>query len=189
MGGGDKTALDLGAGRSVLDHLVSDLDTSVPVVVVGPSRALERSVTWARESPVGGGPLAGVAAALLALPARPLAQSDDATWVVVIAGDQPFAAVAVPVLLAGREPGIDAVVAVDTDGRLQPLLAAYRRCALDRALASDPAVHGRSMHSLLDRLVIQSVAVPAPASLGVDDPAALCRAREIAARSSPPPSR
>jgi molybdopterin-guanine dinucleotide biosynthesis protein A len=182
MGGGDKTALDLRAGQSVLGHLVSSLDTSVPVVVVGPSRPLERSVTWARESPVGGGPLAGLAAGLAALPA----QSDDATWVVVIAGDQPFAAMAVPALLAGPQSGIDGVVAVDQDGRAQPLLAAYRRSALAAALSGP--VGGRSMHSLLDRLVTRPVEVPPRACLDVDDDAALRRARELAAPSPPPPS-
>jgi molybdopterin-guanine dinucleotide biosynthesis protein A len=174
MGGGDKTALDLGAGRSVLGHLVRALGPSVPLVIVGPPRALEREVLWARESPTGGGPLAGLAAGLAALDTRP----GSADWVVALAGDQPFAAEAVPELLAaagGADPEVNAVVGTDVDGRLQPLLAAYRRAVL-RDRLSGPAT-GSSMHSLLDRLVVRTVTLPARALLDVDDPAALAAAR------------
>ena len=176
MGGGDKTALDLGAGRSVLDHLVSGFERSVPVVVVGPRHALERSVRWTRESPPGGGPLAGLAAGLAALPAglsadlagglgssngaAGAAGTGPATWVVVVAGDQPFASLGVgPLLTVAAAVGeeVDAVVGQDDAGRLQPLLAAYRASALRARLgdpeSADPSTTptgGRSMHSLLE---------------------------------------
>jgi molybdopterin-guanine dinucleotide biosynthesis protein A len=204
MGGGDKTALDLGAGRSVLDHLVSGFESSVPVVVVGPRHALERSVRWTRESPPGGGPLAGLAAgcaALLAdLPAGPptdqegpngaagAAGTGPATWVVVVAGDQPFAATAVgPLLTAAAAVGaeVDAVVGRDDTGRLQPLLAAYRSTALRSRLTGAEAkgsqaqpIAGRSMHSLLETLIVQAVPLPEISLLDVDDPASLAIARE-----------
>jgi molybdopterin-guanine dinucleotide biosynthesis protein A len=174
MGGGDKTALDLGAGHSVLGHLVHALGPSVPLVIVGPPRALEREVLWARESPTGGGPLAGLAAGLAALDTRP----GSADWVVALAGDQPFAAEAVPELLAavaGADVEVDAVMGTDADGRLQPLLAAYRRAVLRDRLRG-PAT-GSSMHSLLDRLAVRTVTLPARALLDVDDPAALAAAR------------
>jgi molybdenum cofactor guanylyltransferase len=187
LGGGDKTALDLGAGQSVLGRLVSSLDTSVPVVVVGPSRPLERSVRWALESPVGGGPVAGLAAGLAALQATSGARSDGATWVVVIAGDQPFAAAAVPALLSARRDDLDAVVGMDAWGRAQPLLAAYRITALVTALTGPVA--GRSMHSLLDELVSRPVELPPEAMLDVDDAASLERARELAAPPRPQPRR
>jgi molybdopterin-guanine dinucleotide biosynthesis protein A len=172
MGGGDKTALDLGTGQSVLGHLVSSLDTSVPVVVVGPERPLERSVRWARESPPGGGPVAGLAAGVGAL------RSDGAEWVVVIAGDQPFAASAVPELLAARTAEVAAVVGVDTDGRDQPLLGAYRISALSRLLgAGSESLAGRSVRSLVEQLTVRRVALPARSTLDVDDQAALAAAR------------
>ena len=127
MGGGDKTALDLGAGRSVLDHLVSGLDTSVPVVVVGPRRPLERSVRWAREPPPGGGPRRPGSRP----GSRRLAPSTArrAEWVVVLAGDQPFAAAGRrPCCSAdARTPEVDAVVGVDAAGRDQPLLGGLPR--------------------------------------------------------------
>jgi molybdopterin-guanine dinucleotide biosynthesis protein A len=182
MGGGDKTALDLGAGHSVLGHLVRALGPSVPLVIVGPHRALEREVLWARESPVGGGPLAGLAAGLVALDAP----AGSAEWVVALAGDQPFAAEAVPDLLAaadGAGPEVDAVVGTDADGRLQPLLAAYRRGVLRDRLHGPSA--GSSMHSLLDRLAIRPVTLPARALLDVDDPAALDVARRAVGGAEP----
>jgi molybdenum cofactor guanylyltransferase len=172
MGGGDKTALDLGTGQTVLGHLVSSLDTSVPVVVVGPERPLERSVRWARESPPGGGPVAGLAAGLGAL------RTDGAEWVVVIAGDQPFAAEAVSVLLAERAPGVAAVVGIDADGRDQPLLGAYRIAALSRLLgAGAESLAGRSVRSLVEQLTVRRVTLPGLSTLDVDDEAALAAAR------------
>jgi molybdopterin-guanine dinucleotide biosynthesis protein A len=182
MGGGDKTALDLGAGRSVLGHLVRALGPSVPLVIVGPPRALEREAVWARESPVGGGPLAGLTAGLAALDTQP----GSADWVVALAGDQPFAAEAVPDLLAAADraaPEVEAVVGADAGGRLQPLLAAYRRAALHERLRGPAA--GSSMHSLLDRLTVRTVALPARALLDVDDPAALAAARRAASGVEP----
>ncbi len=178
MGGGDKTALELGAGRTVLGHLLSGLDPDVPLVVVGPARSLERKVVWARESPVGGGPLAGLAAGLAALDAR----TDAAVWVVAVAGDQPFAGQAVPLLVAQAgdvAESVEAVVGVDAGGRLQPLLAAYRRTALRDRL--ERPVSGSSMHSLLDRLDVHALPLPAGALLDVDDPGALEAARRAVA--------
>jgi molybdopterin-guanine dinucleotide biosynthesis protein A len=179
LGGGDKTALDLGTGQSVLGHLVSSLDTSVPVVVVGPRRPLERSVRWAREIPEGGGPLAGVAAGVAALDLS----TAQAPWVVVLAGDQPFAAAGIGAVLDARTPDVDAVVGVDGSGRDQPLLAVYRRSVLVRELGSDPA--GRSMRSLLDRLTLSRVPLPELAALDIDDPESLSAARAAALSSGP----
>jgi molybdenum cofactor guanylyltransferase len=181
MGGGDKTALDLGAGQSVLGHLVGGLERTVSVVVVGPERALERSVRWTHEDPPGAGPLAGLAAGLAAgFAALPEPESD---WVVVLAGDQPFAARGVEPLLAGRAPEVDAVVAVDAGGRDQPLLAAYRCAAVVNALAPlGSEVAGRSMSWLLDRLRVVHIPLPDVVLLDVDDPASLAKARAVLLR-------
>jgi molybdopterin-guanine dinucleotide biosynthesis protein A len=183
MGGGDKTALDLGAGQSVLGHLVGRLERTVPVVVVGPERALERTVRWTREEPPGSGPLAGLAAGLEvdSHELRGGSRGDPgADWVVVLAGDQPFAADGVAALLAARGATLDAVVAVDSDGRDQPLLAAYRRAAVVTVLAPLGAgIAGRSMSWLLDRLRIVRVPLPEAVLLDVDDPASLARARSM----------
>jgi molybdopterin-guanine dinucleotide biosynthesis protein A len=128
-------------------------------------------VQWARERPPGGGPVAGLAAGLeVARLGRP-----DLAWVVVLAGDQPFAAEGLPALLAARVPGADAVVGVDQDGRDQPLLAAYRPVRLAAQLAGDLA--GRSMRSVLAGLVVVRVALPARSCLDIDDEESLARAQ------------
>jgi molybdopterin-guanine dinucleotide biosynthesis protein A len=181
MGGGDKTALDLGAGRTVLDHLVSSLDTSVPVVVVGPSRPLERPVRWVRESPVGGGPVAGLAAGL------DLLRSDGAEWVAVVAGDQPFAGPGIAALVAALPPvdaegAVDAVLAVDSAGRDQPLLAVYRRRSLAAVLAaSEQPAAGRSMRSVVGQLAVARLPLPPEVLLDIDDEPSLSAARAMLA--------
>jgi molybdopterin-guanine dinucleotide biosynthesis protein A len=182
MGGGDKTALDLRAGRSLLGHLVSGLERTVPVVVVGPKRALERPVQWTREDPPGGGPLAGLAAGLAA--------ASESEWVVVLAGDQPFAAAAVPELLracGSRADGADGAIGVDATGRDQPLLGAYRwtvlRGILDRA---GPQVRGVSMRWLLDQLSVVRLPLPEAVLLDVDDPESLARARSMLGEQTEP---
>jgi molybdopterin-guanine dinucleotide biosynthesis protein A len=175
MGGGDKTALELGAGRTVLGHLVSDLDTDVRVVVVGEERPLERSVTWAREEPPGGGPLAALAAGLAVVMA-----TQGSEWTMVLAGDQPYAAGAVPDLLAAIGPEVDAVVGVDAAGRDQPLLAAYRCESAARAIAELPGgVRGRPARLLLESLRVRRIALPGETGLDVDDADGLARARRL----------
>jgi molybdopterin-guanine dinucleotide biosynthesis protein A len=139
-------------------------------------------VTWVREDPPGGGPVAGLARALDELP-------DDAV-LAVLAGDQPFAAAALATLRASWPTPVDpadGVCAVDEDGRRQPLLAVYRAGALRSAVGPSPA--GRSMRSVLSGLALAEVAVPAHLLLDVDTPADLDRARLLTSgvRPAPPP--
>ncbi|MEP6650768.1 MAG: NTP transferase domain-containing protein [Lapillicoccus sp.] len=164
--GVDKTAATLG-GTTVLDHLLDALPASWAVVAVGPQRRTRRTVRWAREEPVGGGPVAAVAAAL------PLVTTE---LVVVLAGDMPFAAPpALRLAAALRDlPATEAVVASDPGGRANPLLAAYRtsslRAALPQPLDDAPA------RSLL-ALAHTTLPVSAEDSLDVDTPEALETAR------------
>jgi molybdopterin-guanine dinucleotide biosynthesis protein A len=165
--GGDKTRAGLG-DTTVLDHLLLALPEGWPVVCVGPSRPVARPVSWCREDPPGGGPVAALAAAL------PLVTS---ACVVVLGGDMPYAAGAAP-QVADRldaDPSVEAVVGRDGDGRLQPLLAAYRVDALRRVLPDDPA--GSPLMRLLDPLRTTVVELPAPTALDVDTPEDLERAR------------
>ncbi|WP_157693049.1 hypothetical protein [Pedococcus dokdonensis] len=67
------------------------------------------------------------------------------------------------------------MVGRDGDGRLQPLLAAYRTAALVRALPAEPA--GTPLMRLLDALRTEVVAVGGEATLDVDTPDDLARAR------------
>jgi molybdopterin-guanine dinucleotide biosynthesis protein A len=142
MGGVDKVAVPL-AGASSLDRVLASCADAAGVVVVGPRRATARAVTWCREEPPGGGPLAAVAAAV------PYGQ---APAVAVVAGDMPLAGAAVPVLLnaLAARPDADAAVIVDGDGVRQPLAAVYRRDPLVRRLAALEVVTGRPAGLLLD---------------------------------------
>jgi molybdopterin-guanine dinucleotide biosynthesis protein A len=170
--GRDKTRESL-AGTTVLDHLLDALPGGWPVVCVGEQRATTRSVRWYRESPAGGGPVAGIAAGL-----EHLARLDAGTCVVV-GGDMPFAAAALQTLVGALNaaPGLDAVLAVEPDGRTQPLLAAYRIEALRAALPSQP--HGARLMTVVDTLATGTVAFEAPITLDVDTPDALEHARHI----------
>ncbi|MFI5099756.1 MAG: NTP transferase domain-containing protein, partial [Actinomycetes bacterium] len=90
-------------------------------------------VSWAREEPPGGGPLAAVAAALRSGPgARP-------PVVLLAGGDMPAVGAAVPALVAALDEASDAVDAVllsDTGGRRQVLASAWHRAALEAAVGA-----------------------------------------------------
>jgi molybdopterin-guanine dinucleotide biosynthesis protein A len=165
--GGDKTRADLG-GRTVLDRLLDDLPEGWPVLCVGERRPTRRDVAWLRESPPGGGPAAGLAAALPQV---------TSPVVVVLGGDMPYAASAAPALVRRLfdDPGADVVAARDGDGRTQPLLAAYRVDALRRALPE--VTSGVPLMRLLDGLRVHAVPVDEGTTLDVDTPEDLDRAR------------
>ncbi|MBP6997171.1 MAG: NTP transferase domain-containing protein [Phycicoccus sp.] len=139
--GSDKLGALL-AGTTVLDRLVDALPATWRVVLVGPRRDLTRAaVEWVREEPPGGGPSAGILAGSAC-------STTDMT--VVVAGDMPYAAAALPVLvkaLAEAGEDVQAAVGVDDDGHANPLLAAYRTAALRQALP-EPA-HGTPAKRLL----------------------------------------
>ncbi|WP_199440078.1 molybdenum cofactor guanylyltransferase [Umezawaea beigongshangensis] len=162
LGGVDKAAIEIG-GRTLLDRLVGVLDDAERIVVVGPERAVRGDVTWAREDPPGGGPLAGVAAGLAHVETR---------HVVLLAVDQPGTTSATITRLLDRI-GVDGALLVDADGRAQWLTSAWRAKALRAALPADPA--GRSLRSVLGAL--DAVLVPAEPgeSDDVDTPADLAR--------------
>jgi molybdopterin-guanine dinucleotide biosynthesis protein A len=162
--GRDKLSVDL-AGVRLLDRLLTELAgvaPEVPVFAVGPDRTTSVEVSWVREHPPGGGPVAALASALPGL--------DGSAVVAVLAGDQPFAAAALPLLQPTLDNDVDGVVdcvvAVDGHGVRQPLLALYRVAALRSALK--PGGAGRSMRSLLGSLRVAEVDVPAPYALDVD---------------------
>jgi CTP:molybdopterin cytidylyltransferase MocA len=69
----------------------------------------------------------------------------------------------------------EVVAARDGNGRLQPLLAAYRVAALRRAVPHDAA--GTPLMRVLDELRVETVLVEAPGSLDIDTPDDLDRAR------------
>ena len=158
--GSDKMAAPLG-GSTVLGTVLGSLPPGWPVVVVGPSRECDRHVTWTRENPPGGGPLAGVAAGVAAV----------ATDVVaVVAGDMPYAGPALVTLVTALRtapPLVGAVVAVDAHGVANPLLAAYRTASVRAALPSRAANRPAKLLLAVPHL---EVTVAGPAGRDVDTP-------------------
>lgn len=157
MPGVDKLDLQDSGGRSLLATAIEGaLATGADrVVVVGPTRPLRvdgaadpARVTWTREDPPDGGPLAGLAAGLA---------EATADVVAVSAGDAPSAAEAVPTLVATARPGIAAVL-LDGGGRRALCLAVARDDAV-RALAGIGDARNRSMGALFDALADAGVRV------------------------------
>ncbi|OII69358.1 NTP transferase domain-containing protein [Streptomyces sp. CC77] len=153
LGGADKPALSVG-GRALLDRVLDACADAGRAVVVGGRRATARHVVWAREEPPGGGPLAALDAGV---------RHVQADTVVVLGGDLPFLDAAtvrglVDALDGARTDGgrVEAALAVDADGRDQPLVAAYRTEPLRREIALIAAEHGR-LSGLPLRLLTQEL--------------------------------
>jgi molybdopterin-guanine dinucleotide biosynthesis protein A len=155
LGGVAKPQLDV-AGSTLLDRVVDAVRSAEVVVVAGPHQPVTGSVCWSQEQPPGGGPVAALAAAL------PLT---TAPVVVVLAGDLPWIAPAVPALLAAVPPGGLALL-VDRSGRLNHLAAAWSREALTRALDRVGEPRGAAVRSLLAGA--DPVLVADPAGWGAD---------------------
>jgi molybdopterin-guanine dinucleotide biosynthesis protein A len=169
LGGIDKPSLLVG-GRSLLDTALAACTGARVTVVVGPQRATVRDVRWTLESPPGSGPLAALAAGI-----AELGTADASGVVVVLAADLPSVdAHVVSRLLAAAEAGVDGAVVVDGTGQVQPLLAAYRRPALDRALRAVHDPRNRPVRGILDQLRLVEV-VDAGAAADIDTPDDLAR--------------
>ncbi|MEU3841457.1 NTP transferase domain-containing protein [Streptomyces sp. NPDC028635] len=149
LGGADKPGVRVG-GRPLLDRVLAACAGARTTIVVADPRPTARPVTWAREEPPGGGPLAALGAGL---------RHTTADRVLLLSADLPFLdrhSVA-RLLAALRETHTDGVLLSDPDGRDQPLVAAYRAASLRRALTRLGADHGglgglplRRLTALLD---------------------------------------
>lgn len=192
--GADKLAAEV-AGRPLLDHIlvaltqVEDPDPPGRVIVVGPPRPVVTGVEvlWCREDPPGGGPVAGLAAAVPLL---------TAPRVVILGGDMPLAAAAVPALLdaagglvphaagetgpTGAETGYDGAALISADGVVQPLACVLGVPVLRARLAALGDPTGQPARRLLEGLRIQMVPEPAGQrwSLDVDRPEDLARVQD-----------
>lgn len=146
LGNDDKAAITIG-GTSTLDHLIGSLPDTVPVVVAGPEFPTRRPVTFRREEPIHGGPVAGIAAGLEAVSTPVTA---------LLAVDMPWAGGLATQLIDEFE-SCDAValVPVDGSGFRQPLCAVVRTEALRGALLELGDPHGRSLRDLMSFLVVR----------------------------------
>jgi molybdopterin-guanine dinucleotide biosynthesis protein A len=178
LGGTSKADLVVGGAR-LLDRAVAASGQAGAVVVVGPPELAEAlsgsasgepapGLVLTREDPPFGGPVAGLAAGLRALPAP------SAPWVLLLAVDVPYAAGAIALLeqAVSREP-VDGAYLV-RDGRPQWLVGLYRRAALGLAL-SGIEVDGAPMKRLVGGLQCTEVPDPAGWSDDIDTPADAAR--------------
>ncbi|MGG7572719.1 DUF6457 domain-containing protein [Streptomyces sirii] len=164
LGGADKPALSVG-GRPLLDRVIAACPDAAITVVVGPGRPTARAVVRALEDPPGGGPLAALDAGL---------RHTTAPTVLVLSADLPFlTAATVRGLLAaatrtaggggpdGAARPPDGALLLDTTGRDQPLVAAYRAASLRRELARVRAEHGTladlPLRAVIGRLALARV--------------------------------
>lgn len=170
LGGASKPDVEVG-GVALLDHALAAVVDASHVVVVGPPQVARPGVATVLEDPPDGGPVAGLAAGLDALPA------DGPDVVVVLACDVPGAGRVLPALLAAIATdltaadlgaGPDGARMVGPDGRPQHLVAVYRRASLRAALDRLPAVHGAAMHRLVEGMRLVDVADDAGATVDAD---------------------
>ncbi|MEU0911881.1 NTP transferase domain-containing protein [Streptomyces althioticus] len=144
LGGADKPAVRVG-GRPLLDRVLAACADARATVVVAVPRPTARPVTWAREDPPGGGPLAAIEAGL---------RHVTAEHVVLLSADLPFldGRTVAALLDTLRRGTVDGVLLTDSDGRDQPLVAAYRAPSLRRELAALSGAHGGTTGLPLRRL-------------------------------------
>ncbi|MEU3931367.1 NTP transferase domain-containing protein [Streptomyces sp. NPDC029044] len=147
LGGADKPGVRVG-GRPLLDRVLAACATARTTVVVAAPRPTARPVTWAREDPPGGGPLAALDAGL---------RHTTAEHVVVLSADLPFLdeTTVDRMLSTLRTSGRDGVLLTDPGGRDQPLVAAYRAPRLREELALLAGRHGALAGLPLRRLTAE----------------------------------
>ena len=134
-------------GRHIIDRIVDAVLPQVQqCVLVGepPAGWARADVQWAREEPIGGGPVAALTAGLGLLDAA----IDE---VLLLAGDTPFIDEPLSALLATTVT--DDGVVVTSDGQVQYLCALLRTASIHRALAQA----GSSMRSLYECLSVTTV--------------------------------
>jgi molybdopterin-guanine dinucleotide biosynthesis protein A len=135
LDGADKAALEHG-GQTLLEHALAAVGAADEVVVVGDRMPTSRPVTFTRESPAGGGPLAALRAGVGALIGLP-------RLVVVLAVDMPHVTAATVERLLTAADDAEGAWLVDASGRRQLAGAVLRERVLE---LSEP--HGVPMRAL-----------------------------------------
>lgn len=146
MDGHDKISL-VYRGLTLLDRTIASSEGAGTIVCVGPERPTSFPVTWTREVPAGGGPVAGLAAGLELI---------EAPIVVVLAADLPLITADVVRKLVDLCPPDGGAVVVDGGGRQQFLLGAYDTAAV-RAVLRSMVPEGASMRSLVADLTLEEL--------------------------------
>ncbi|MEQ6900998.1 NTP transferase domain-containing protein [Nocardioides sp. YIM 152588] len=149
LGGSDKASIEV-HGRTLLERGLDAVVDAAEVVVVGAPVPTERPVTFVREDPAFGGPVAG----LLTGRDRLLRRTPT---LAVLAVDMPFLTPATFRRLHAAAVGHDGAVLTDPDGRRQ-LALVVDTARLDRVRPAPEEEHGASLRSLLAPLDLVDVA-------------------------------
>jgi molybdopterin-guanine dinucleotide biosynthesis protein A len=174
--GADKSQAMLGH-QQLIHHILTGIPKEFEIIIVGAdplfTPAFYRCI---QENPVGGGPVAGISAAL---------ELCESEIVGVLATDMPFAGAHMIHLLSAMTSHDDAIMFVDSIGFKQPLAALYRREALKNALSKIGNSHGASMRTLISGLNIHEVQMSPEiekAMIDIDTPDDLVVAMEYLAK-------
>mgnify|MGYP002383342948 FL=1 len=168
-GGTDKASIALG-GRTLLDRALGTTQGR-PVVIVGPHAPARPRVTLTREDPPGGGPAAGIAAGVAALPTPSTGQRQR---IGIMAVDQAGVTSQTWQRLsaAAADPEVKGCVLVEADRR-QYGVGVFDAAALRGALGTRADWHGISLRALLDPLIGAEVEAQGPEARDIDTPADL----------------
>jgi molybdopterin-guanine dinucleotide biosynthesis protein A len=174
--GADKSQAMLGH-QQLIHHILTGIPKEFEIIIVGADPLFTpASYRCVQENPVGGGPVAGIAAAL---------ELCESEIVGVLATDMPFAGAHMIHLLSAMTSQDDAIMFVDSKGFKQPLAALYRRESLENALSKTGNPHGASMRTLISDLKIHEVHMSPEiekAMIDVDTPHDLVVAMEYLAK-------
>ena len=170
MGGVSKAELTLN-GYTFRNRILLALISVPQIIVVGPTFTAENpKISFTREQPIGGGPVAAISAAI------PLVEHE---FVGILSVDAPFAVS--PLLEMYRVVEQDSIdeALVATDGNHESyLVSVYRRDALIRALSQLGKAENASMKSLLSHIEYGSVQFPRHQLIDVNTPEDLKRAEK-----------
>jgi molybdopterin-guanine dinucleotide biosynthesis protein A len=140
-------------GIAMIERVLRTIPQDAQVIVVGEVPVgLAREVTVTREEPIGGGPLAAVAAGLMHVVNGNF---------LLLATDMPFIGSLGLKLIKSLDAAsveIDAIIPVDSEGKLQPLCAAYRTDSVRRACARIGVLTNGSLKKLITELQYESYA-------------------------------
>jgi molybdopterin-guanine dinucleotide biosynthesis protein A len=165
LGGVDKASVEH-AGRTLLEHVLAAVADAAEVVVVGDPVPTTRPVTFVREEPRFGGPIAGLVAGVGALtPTGPSRERPD--HVAVLAVDMPLLTRSTIGRLRAAAAGRDGAFLVGADGRRQ-LAGVVVRDRLAGVLPLPADAHGMAVHRLLGSLDLADVPAAGDEARDVD---------------------
>lgn len=168
--GSDKS-LALIDGESLISRILSAIPTEFEIIIVGPDPHIENvNYYCVQETPIHGGPVAGIEAGLTMCTNEIVA---------LIATDMPFATARIVNLFNSMTSHDECVMYVDGAGMKQPLAAVYRVDALERALLDMGASTGKSMRELITYVKVREISMThevEQALMDIDTPADLARA-------------